>query len=111
MNNRLNQIQELLNNPLFGESEKYDLLKDIILEQNFAEIQNVDLSEKVEDLFEQYLENYNKQDPFNETVIKTGFENLDNNLPFLCVCISRGYYCTCNPVAFLLRIWNGPYFW
>ena len=80
MNNRLNQIQDLLNNPLFGESEKYDLLKDIILEQNFAEIQNVDLSEKVEDLFEQYLENYNNQDPFNETVIKTGFENLDNNL-------------------------------
>jgi replicative DNA helicase len=79
INNAINQIQELLSNPLIEDTEKYDLLKDFILEQNFVENQKLKLSENIDDLYNQYVEKYNTPNIVNDTIIKTGFENLDNN--------------------------------
>jgi replicative DNA helicase len=80
MKNSKNQINEILSNPFIANNVKYLLLKNTILEQNSTKKDILDLSVKVGDLFDQYVENYNNPNTVNETTIKTGFENIDNKL-------------------------------
>jgi replicative DNA helicase len=77
MNNSQNQINKILFYPSIENSLKYNLINDIILEQNYVEKNILDLSEKAGDLFEQFIEKSNKD---HASVIKTGFENIDNKI-------------------------------